>query len=330
MAAGGKGAVFMALIGNGILTVLKTIAFVMTGSGAMLSEAVHSGADTANQGLLYFGMRRSLKPADSRFHYGYGADRYVFALMSAMGIFILGCGVTVYHGVHSLFHPPDLIFSWVAFAVLGAAVVVDGYVLLLAIKEINTGRGKKSFMAFVRTSTDPTLIAVLFEDFIATLGAIVAAIGIGLSLYTGNPVYDSATSILIGAMLGLMAIWLGWRNRELILGPAIPEELQEGVLEYLQAQPAVDSVRSFRTRIVAADSFRIAAEIDYDGAHLGRPHAKWLSERARGATEDSEWESIAGEFGERMMTGLGDEVDRVEAELRTKFPELHHIDMEAD
>jgi zinc transporter 9 len=330
MAGSGKGAVFMALVGNGILTVLKSVAFMITGSGAMLSEAVHSGADTANQGLLYFGMRKSLKPADSRFHYGYGADRYVFALMSAMGIFILGCGVTIYHGVHSLFHPPELTFSWIAYAVLGAAVVIDGYVLLAAIREVNTGRGDKTLMQFIRTSTDPTLIAVLFEDAVATLGALVAIVGITLSLYTGNPIYDSATSILIGAMLGALAIWLGWRNRELILGPAIPEDLQEGVLEYLKSQPSVDSVRSFRTRIVAADSFRIAAEIDYDGGHLGKQHAGWLKERVGEVSEDSEWETVAGEFGERLMMGLGDEVDRVETELRVKFPELHHIDMEAD
>lgn len=330
MAGGGKGAVFMAIVGNGVLTILKIVAFIISGSGAMLSEAVHSGADTANQGLLYFGMRRSLKPADARFHYGYGADRYVFALMSAMGIFILGCGVTVYHGVHSLFHPPDLVFSWVVFAVLGASVLLEGYVLILAMREVNTGRGKLTLMEFVKTSTDPTLIAVLFEDSVATLGAIVAMIGIGLSLYTGNPAFDSATSILIGAMLGLMAIWLGWRNRELILGPAIPEELQKGVLEYLKSQPAVDGVRSFRTRVVAAESFRIAAEIDYDGSYLGKSHADWLQKRASGVTEEQEWEAVASEFGERLMSSLGDEVDRVEAELRLKFPKLHHIDMEAD
>jgi zinc transporter 9 len=330
MAGKDKGAVFMAVVGNGFLTVLKVVAFVISGSGAMLSEAIHSGADTANQSLLYFGMRRSLRPADSRFHYGYGADRYIFALMSAMGIFILGCGVTIYHGIHSLFHPPDLIFSWVTFVVLGISIVLEGYVLLLAVREVNTGRGKQTLMQFVRTSTDPTLIAVLFEDSVATLGAAVAMIGIALSLYTGNPAFDSATSILIGAMLGLMAVWLGWRNRELILGPAIPEELQQGVLEYLKKQPAVDGVRSFRTRVVAANSFRIAAEIDYDGSYLGSLHADWLAERAKSVQTDAEWATVASEFGERLMTGLGDEVDRVEMELRVKFPLLHHIDMEAD
>ncbi len=320
----------MALIGNGVLTALKVVAFMISGSGAMLSEAVHSGADTANQGLLYFGMRRSLRPPDSRFHYGYGADRYVFALMSAMGIFILGCGVTVYHGVHSLMHPPTITFSWLTFAVLGAAIVIDGYVFLLAIREVNIGRGKKGFLEFIRSSTDPTLIAVLFEDFVATAGAAIAMAGIGLANATGNPVYDSITSIIIGALLGLMAVWLGWRNRQLILGPAIPKETQAAVMRFLKDHRSVQEVHSLRTRVVAAGSFRIAADIDFDGAYLGKLHAEWLAEQGKDANGAADWERIASEFGEKVVNDLAKEVDDVEEQIVEKFPEIHHIDMEAD
>ncbi len=330
MAGGGKGAVFMALVGNGVLTALKVVAFMVTGSGAMLSEAVHSGADTANQGLLYFGMRRSLRPADSRFHYGYGADRYVFALMSAMGIFILGCGVTVYHGIHSLMHPPEITASWITFAVLGAAVIIDGYVFALAIREVNSGRGDRGLMKFIRSSTDPTLIAVLFEDFVATAGALIAMAGIGLANLTGNVTYDSITSIIIGAMLGLMAVWLGWRNRELILGPAIPRETQDAVMAFLRDHNSVEEVRSLRTRVVAAGSFRIAADIDYNGSYLGRKHAEWLQEQARGAADADAWARIASEFGERIVADLAEEVDDVERQIVEKFPQIHHIDMEVD
>ncbi len=330
MAGGGKGAVFMALVGNGVLTALKVVAFMVTGSGAMLSEAVHSGADTANQGLLYFGMRRSLRPPDSRFHYGYGADRYVFALMSAMGIFVLGCGVTVYHGVHSLLHPPTITASWITFAVLGAAIVIDGYVFMLAIREVNAGRGKKGLLEFIRSSTDPTLIAVLFEDFVATAGAAIAMAGIALANVTGNPVYDSITSIIIGGMLGIMAIWLGWRNRQLILGPAIPRETQDEVMKFLRDQPSVEEVHSLRTRVVAAGSFRIAADIDFDGGYLGGLHKDWLAEEGAKAKTDEDWARIASQFGEKVVNDLAVEVDDVEEKIVAKFPRIHHIDMEAD
>ena len=108
MAASSRGAVVAALVGNGFLTLIKFGAFALSGSGAMLSEAIHSFADTGNQGLLFLGIRRSQRGPDAMFHYGYGVERFLFCMLSAIGIFVLGCGVTVYHGISSLFHPPEL------------------------------------------------------------------------------------------------------------------------------------------------------------------------------------------------------------------------------
>ena len=143
MAASGRGAVIAALVGNSFLTVIKFVAFAYSGSGAMMSEAIHSLADTGNQSLLYLGVRRSEKQADTMFHYGYGAERFLFALLSAVGIFILGCGVTIYHGIHTLIHPPDLTVSWIIFAVLGVSFLLDGAVLLVAIRAISVEKGDK-------------------------------------------------------------------------------------------------------------------------------------------------------------------------------------------
>ncbi len=223
----------------------------------MLSEAIHSFADTANQSLLYLGIQKSQRPADRRYHWGYGGERFLYALLSAVGIFVFGCGVTMYHGIHSLLHPPDIALSWITFAVLGVALVVDGWVLSTAVREVNNKRDGKKFWQFVRQSSDPTLLAVLFEDAVATLGVIVAMVGIWLTHVTGNPIFDAISSIVIASMLGLIAIWLGYRNRQLILGPAIPEEIENGVREYLLAQPSVETVRRVRTRIVASDRFRL-------------------------------------------------------------------------
>ena len=332
MAGGGKSAVLYAVIGNGFLTVIKLLAFIATGSGALMSEAVHSFADTANQGLLHVGNLRSNKPADERYQYGYGAERYVFALFSAMGIFVLGCGVTVYHGVHSLFHPPDLEISWIAFAVLGISFVIEGLVLLAAIREINRERGKSGFFAFMAASTDPTLIAVVLEDFVASLGVLVAAAGIGLAWWTGNPAFDSLSSIVIGVMLGLLAVWLGVRNRQLILGPSVGSEKSEAVVSFLEEQVSIESVRKVRTRIVGAKQFRLAADVDWNGHELGRLQADWLRERiAQGDLKSDEaYEKLAMEFGDRLLESLGDEVDRIEAKLSDKFPQLANIDIEAD
>jgi len=108
MAGQGVSVVLFAVLGNGTLTVIKFVAFLISGSGAMFSEAVHSAADTGNQMLLFLGARRSERPADQMFHYGYGSERFLFSLLAALGIFVLGCGVTVYHGIEGLVHPRSL------------------------------------------------------------------------------------------------------------------------------------------------------------------------------------------------------------------------------
>jgi len=332
MAAGSGGAVFLALLGNGLLTVIKFIAFLLSNSPAMLSEAVHSLADTANQALLFVGIRRSERPADSRYHWGYGGERFLFALLSAIGIFVLGCGVTVYHGVHSLFDPPALSFSWVTYLVLAVALVVDGFVFVTALREVATKKGDQSLWHFIKTSSDPTLLAVLFEDFVASVGVLIAMAGIGLAQITGNVYFDAASSIIIGLMLGFIAIWLGFRNRELILGPSIPKDLEAEVLAFLRDQPSIENVRRVRTRIVASDKFAFAAEVDYDGAYLGKQHSTWVAEKIAGfmAGERGDADEFAGEFGERLLDALSAEVDRLEAELRKRFPRLVFVDLESD
>ncbi len=334
---GSKGAVFLAVIGNGFLTIIKFVAFLLTGSGALMSEAIHSFADTANQGLLFVGNLRSTRPADDRYHYGYGAERYVFALLSAMGIFVLGCGVTIYHGIHSLLHPPDLTYSWIAFAVLGISFAIEGMVFISAVREINRERGQTSFFAFMAASSDPTLIAVVLEDFVASTGVLVAAAGIGLSWWTGNPAYDSASSIVIGTLLGFLAVWLGWRNRQLILGPSVGPEKSAAVVDFLNRQPSIDTVEKVRTRIVGAKQFRLAADVDWNGHELGRQQTEWLRERIeahRGPDgnikDDIDYQELAMSFGDRLLESLGDEVDRIEALLSKEFPELANIDIEAD
>ena len=162
------------------------------------------------------------------------------------------------------------------FVVLGIALLIDGVVFLVALKEVGRRKGTQSLWRYVQTSTDPTLLAVLFEDFAASLGVLIAMAGIGLAHYTGNPVFDSISSIIIGLLLGLMAVWLAWRNRELLLGPAIPKARQDEIVKLLEDQPSVRSVRIVRTRIVGAERFRLAVEVDFDGAFLGAQHADVL------------------------------------------------------
>ncbi len=333
MAVSNRGAVYLALVGNSFLTVIKFVAFLISGSGAMLSEAIHSLADSGNQGLLYVGIRTSERPADKMFHYGYGADRFLFALLAAVGIFILGCGVTVYHGIMGLVHPPDLHLEWITFTVLGISFVVDGGVLLAAVRAVHASNGDQPFWKFIRSTSDPTVLAVLFEDLIACLGVMVATAGILVSYYTGSPVFDAVSSIIIGLLMGMMAIWLAYRNRQLILGPAIPKEIEDAVIDYLKRQPSVTSVSDIKTQVVAADRFRLKAEIDYDGRHLSVEHTGWVRDQLSQLGDDADdatIEKFVADFGERMLDSLGKEVDRIEREIAKEFPQLRHLDLESD
>src|SRR5688572_22512237 len=156
--------VVAALLGNSFVCVIKLIAFIMSGSGAMLSEAIHSAADTGNQLLLFIGLKRGQKAADDRFHYGYGGERFIFGMLSAAGIFFIGCGITIYHGVTSLISPHMPQLTSVTFIVLATALVVEGGVLMFAVRGIAAQRGDLPFWEYVRERADPAAVAILLED----------------------------------------------------------------------------------------------------------------------------------------------------------------------
>ena len=328
--ASSKGAVLGALIGNTILTAVKFAAFFVSGSGAMFSEAVHSAADAVNQGLLWVGIRSSERPADNLFHYGYGYDRYLFSLLSAVGIFVFGAGVTIYHGIHSALHPGAVETTMLSYAVLAVSFCVDGVVLTGALRAIWARKGEVSLREYLRTTTDPTVAAVLLEDSVATTGVIVAGLAIWLTDTTGNAIFDAIGAITVGAMLAGVAVWLAVKNRTLLLGPAMPKHVFDGVLEYLDAHPAVVRVRLPKSRIVGAGQFRFAAEVDFDGSYFGRKLEGFVGERAPGLDEAGARSAFAGEFGERVISLVAEEIDAIEAELRARYPELAYVDLEAD
>lgn len=322
-----KGAVLAALVCNTALTVIKFTAFAFSGSGSMFSEAMHTLADTANQGLLFFGIKRSERAADAMFSYGYGGERFFYSLLSAVGIFVLGCGVTVYHGVHTLFDPQPLTLKWWLFLVLGISFVMNAFVLYKAVDAVNKIRGEKTFMQFMRTTSDPTIAAVLLEDGIACLGVIIALIGIGLSALTNSPMWDSFGSIIIGGLLGFVAIWLGVKNRSLLIGRSIPAEVQEQVVAWLKTQPSVENVRGVQSRVIGADQYKLKAEIDWNGRWLGEQTAAWVAQHK---PADGQEKAFAAEHGEKIVEALGDEIDRIETELKARFPVLKYLDFEAD
>lgn len=320
-------AVVTALAGNSFVTIIKLIAFAMSGSGAMLSEAIHSAADTGNQLLLFIGLKRAEREPDDRFHYGYGGERFVFGMLSAAGIFFIGCGITIYHGITSLLAPHIPQLTSVTFIVLGTALVIEGGVLLYAIISVAKQRGDIPFFRYVRERADPATVAILLEDGAAVLGLLIAAGGILLTYATGNPVWDACGSIVVGVVLGLVAYYLVRENRELLLGRAVPDGVEDRFVEIVGRQPSVRGVRDVKTRQLTPEAFKLKAEItldnDYIAGHLGRTLPR---EQASldGAGREQTLRRIAAMATDLIAT----EIQAIEKAVRAEIPQARHIDLE--
>jgi len=224
-----KTAVAAAIGGNACVMVAKFVAFLFTGSGAMLSEAIHTLADLINQILLMVGIVRSTRDPDHIYEYGYQSERYVWALISAVGIFFLGCGVTVYHGIQSLLHPHELKDLGWALGVLTFSFVLEAIVLWIAVRAAKQQAEGKPLMHYLRHEADPAVVAVVLEDAAACLGVLVAFAAIVLSRVTGEPYWDAIGSLIIGVLLGVIAIWLIARNTSLLVGASIPTSIRAQV-----------------------------------------------------------------------------------------------------
>ena len=324
------GSVVAAVLGNLFVAIIKLAAFSISGSGAMLAEGIHSVADTLNQALLWFGIQRSNRPADDSHPYGYGAERYFWALISAMGIFVLGCGVTVYHGVEQVLHPHMPHIGWLTWTVLGVAAVIEGSVLIKAIREAQRKKGDKSWLYFLRYSNDPTLLAVLFEDAIAVTGIGIAALGLGLCLWTGFPVFDGIASIIIGVMLGVLALVLAIKNKTLLIGRSASPEIEQRIRRIVASDPAIAKVLQLKTRVLAAGDHLVDLQVDFDAdSVINRLTDEILAAREEVKTDEGLM-TFAHRFGAKLIDELAVEVDRLEDAIRKEVPSVSIIDVEGD
>ena len=294
----------------------------------MLSEAIHTLADLLNQILLLVGIKRSEREADERFPVGYGRERYVWALISAVGIFFLGCGVTIYHGVTGLLHPHETESPGWAVAVLSVSFVLEGIVFLIALKGLKKEAAGKPFFPFLRNEADPSAAAVLLEDFAACLGVLLALTAIGLSAWTGALYWDSIGSIAIGVLLGVVAILLIVRNHNLLVGPAVPADVRQAIHRILREHPTVERVVKLRASVIDLDRYDITATIDFDGAKIAERIEGQLARALNETGADPK--ALALSVTEEILGAIGQEIDRIEEAIRAEVPEARHLDIEAD
>lgn len=230
------------MIANAVIAVAKFGAAAVTGSSAMLSEGIHSVADTGNQALLLLGHRRSHRPADRRHPFGYGAELYFWSLIVAMILFGLGGGFSLYEGIAHLGHPePPESAGW-SYAILAVAFVVEATALRVALRELGGKGSGKSLWRRVRESKDPRVFVPVAEDVSALAGVVVAFLGIFLSRALEIPALDAIASIVIGCLLAAVALFLAYETRALLVGEAISDRLRRQIEEICVADEAVERV----------------------------------------------------------------------------------------
>jgi cation diffusion facilitator family transporter len=260
---GGTRAVVAALLANTGIAVTKFIAAGISGSASMLAEGVHSLADSGNQVLLLIGGRRSRKAADETHPFGYGRERYVFAFVVSIILFSVGGMFSLYEGIHKLEAHEELnqAWLWLPLAVLAVAMVLESLSLRTALIESNKARGSESLVSFIRHAKQPELPVILLEDIAALTGLVFAFIGVGLTLLTGEPIWDAIGTIAIGVLLVAVAVILGIETQSLLVGEGARRADVQKIRAAFEAHPKVEAIIHMKTLYLGPDELMVAAKV---------------------------------------------------------------------
>jgi zinc transporter 9 len=283
--------------------------------------------------LLWIGIKQSAKEADEDHPYGFGPARYLWNLKSAMGIFFLGCGATVWHGVHALMQgghveEADPNHVWIGIGILVAAFILEGFSFLVAYVEVKKAKGDETWMDYLLEGDDPTGVGVVLEDAMAVLGVLIALVGISLSKLLDSAYPDAIATLVIGLLLGWIAIFLAKVNGRLLIGASISKKQLKKIRDALEADEMVEKVVDLKTEILGQGRIRVKAEVDL--------YEKLMARRMREALKDDVAEIEGGEEPMKVMVDVvgrtvrltGQEIARLERVIRSVAPAAIHIDLE--
>jgi len=298
MAAESTRVIYAAIAANLVIAVTKFIAAGFTGSSAMLSEGIHSLVDTGNGGLMLLGVRRSRRPADAAHPFGYGKELYFWTLIVAIVIFAVGGGISAYEGLLHILNPKAVANPMWNYIVLAIAMVFEGYSFMVAFKAFQAERGKLSIWQSINQSKDPTTYTVLFEDFAALIGLVVALIGVFLAQFFENPYFDGGASIVIGMILAAVAVLLAYESKGLLVGEAVDPETLKDIRRLAESDPQVESVKNALTMYFGPHTILLAMDLSF------RPNLSAIE------VEES--------------------IDRLEEKVRSRYPNVKHIFIESE
>jgi cation diffusion facilitator family transporter len=266
---GGIKAVIAALLANIGIAISKFVAFLFTGSSSMLSEAVHSVADSGNQVLLLVGNRHSKRTVTDHHQFGYGRVRYIYGFVVAIVLFVIGGIFSLYEGIHKIQSPEEVTNTSIALGVLVVAIILESFSLRTALREVNLIRGKRSLWQFIRAARQPELPVIVLEDIGALLGLIFALFGVGIATITNNSQWDGMGAIAVGILLVVIAVILAIEMSSMLVGESALSEDLEHIEKALQSASIVQSVIHLRTLYVGPDELMVACKVGVDSEQSG-------------------------------------------------------------
>jgi cation diffusion facilitator family transporter len=297
-AGGGTKAIIAALLANMGIALAKFVAFFLTGSSSMLAEGVHSVADSSNQGLLLLGGKKSRKAPTAIHPFGFGRERYFWSFVVSIILFTLGSLFAIYEGEEKIRHPHELESAAIAIGVLLIAIVLESFSFATAIRESNHIRGNASWPHFIRRAKVPELPVVLLEDFGALIGLVLALFGVGLTIVTGNPVWDGIGTLCIGLLLGAIAIVLSIEMKSLLIGEAADPVEEARIAAAIESAPSVNDLLFLRTQHFGPDELLVTAKVEF--------------------------------LADLTMRELADAIDAVELAIRADVPTAKYLFIEPD
>jgi cation diffusion facilitator family transporter len=246
-------AIFLALGANFAIFIAKLVAAFLTGSGAMLAEAVHSLADCGNQGLLLLGMRQAKRPPSDEYPLGWGRAMYFWSFLVAILLFSVGGMFSVYEGVHKLSQPEPLKWPWLALGVLVFGIVAEGISMRGCMQEVDKARGEQNLWTWFRETRSSELLVIFGEDLAALLGLCLAALAVGATMLTGNLLFDAIGTIAIGVLLVVVAVALAVEVKALLIGQGVEPRRRAELVAFLQNRPEVAQVLNLLTLQMGPD-----------------------------------------------------------------------------
>lgn len=274
-ATGGSKAIIAAFLANTGIAIAKFAAWAISGSASMLAEAVHSVADAGNQLLLLLGGRQARRKADQEHPFGHDRERYVYAFVVAIILFSIGGMFSIYEGVNKIVDPHMLTDWWIPVGVLVIAIILELFSLRTAVRESNLVRRKgESWVAFVRHAKAPELPVVLLEDIGALLGLCFALFGVGMTVLTGNPFFDALGTLMIGALLVLIAVVLGIETKSLLVGEGANPADHRAIVAAIEAGAEVEKLIHIKTLYLGPDELLVAAKLAFVSNRLLRDVAE--------------------------------------------------------